>query len=91
MCAAVGCTWVGTVVGCPVDDRRRGALSVAGQCQTLAHVEGHVTRHLLEDGPHVDGQADILSDGTRGVGRHTGEHTSVCWLYEKKFVFDALK
>ena len=75
--SSMSTTWEGTVVCCPVDDRSGGSLGVAGQGQTLTGVKGHVTRQLLEGGPHVDGQADILSDGARRVGGYTSEHTSI--------------
>lgn len=48
-------TLVRTVVEGPWDERRRSSLSVAGQGQALAFVQGDVARQLLEGGPHVDG------------------------------------
>lgn len=76
-------TWVRTVVDSPGNDWRRGSLSVAGQGQSLAFVQGYVTWQLFESWPHVDGQVDVLSHRARCIGSYTCKHSSIPRLCEE--------
>ena len=59
---------------------------MAGQGQTLPFVQGYISGHLLEGGPHVDGQPDVLSHRARCIGSHTSEHTCITRLCEERAV-----
>lgn len=57
---------------------------MAGEAQTLPFVQSYITWQLLKGRPHVDGQADVLSDGACCIGSHTCKHSGIPGLCEKK-------